>query len=89
MNFPREMTADDYLQLVLNQYKPTVQHSNSVLNAGNELFEHIRKWAGHYLIKGSFSGSFAKGTAIKSSSDIDIFISLLNDGTKIGAPQLF
>ena len=36
----------------------------------------IREWAGSYLVGVSPSGSFAKGTANHSGTDIDLFISL-------------
>ncbi|WP_445502171.1 nucleotidyltransferase [Microvirga sp. G4-2] len=41
-----------------------------------ELLPVLREWAGIYLVDAMPSGSFAKGTANRSGTDIDIFISL-------------
>jgi predicted nucleotidyltransferase len=39
----------------------------------------IVQWSGKYLVDLSPSGSFAKGTANKSGTDIDVFVSLAHD----------
>jgi hypothetical protein len=39
----------------------------------------IEKWAGGYMIDMSASGSYAKGTANRSGTDLDLFISLRPD----------
>jgi tRNA nucleotidyltransferase (CCA-adding enzyme) len=42
----------------------------------------IRQWAGDMLVGVSPSGSFAKGTANKSGTDIDLFISMSEHTTE-------
>jgi hypothetical protein len=37
---------------------------------------YLRNWAGLYLSRIFISGAYAKGTAFRGSTDIDIFISL-------------
>lgn len=70
------MTADAYLQTILQReavdngpYAP----ARGVLTT---LTPIVREWAGSYLLDVSPSGSFAKGTANHSGTDIDLFISL-------------
>jgi len=38
----------------------------------------IREWAGNFLAAVTPSGSFAKGTANRSGTDIDLFLSLVH-----------
>src|SRR5580765_5653446 len=44
--------------------------------AASALIPSIREWAGGYLLGISYSGSFAKGTAISLGTDVDLFISV-------------
>ncbi|WP_237370766.1 nucleotidyltransferase domain-containing protein [Rhizobium sp. SL42] len=41
----------------------------------------LQRWAGQYLVSMEPSGSFAKGTAIRGGTDIDIFVSLSSQVT--------
>lgn len=67
------MTRDDYLRNILtgNSLSPV-----AVTAAANHLLPTIRRWANNYLLSVQPSGSFAKGTAVLSGTDIDLFISL-------------
>jgi predicted nucleotidyltransferase len=69
------LTPDEYIKLVLRN------HSNAVSDielqtALSVVVPHIREWAGKYLLEISISGSHAKGTAVGSGSDIDLFVSI-------------
>ena len=44
--------------------------------SANAIAPSIRSWADRYLASLTFSGSYAKGTAINIATDIDLFISL-------------
>ena len=68
------MSEDQYIQQVVAAHTPNVGYV--VETKIRELTPHIYAWAnGHeYVLK--LSGSLAKGTAIKGTTDIDLFISL-------------
>ncbi len=65
------MTPDEYVSQIIAKYTGT---STAEVYYGM-LDSTLRQWAGPYLSRTFISGAYAKGTAIKSSSDIDIFIS--------------
>ncbi|MCI0617790.1 nucleotidyltransferase domain-containing protein, partial [bacterium] len=70
------MTNDEYILSVLQRYViPTGPYSLAEQSA-NSLKPYLRNWASPYLSDLFFSGSYAKGTGVKGSTDIDIFISL-------------
>ena len=70
------MTNDEYVFAVIQKYEiPTGPYSPAV-QAANALTPFLRQWATPYLENIFPSGSFAKGTGVRGSTDIDIFISL-------------
>ena len=70
------MTADEYLQKILAREAVDTGVYSPVRGVQTQLQPAIREWAGNFLLGVSPSGSFAKGTANKSGTDIDLFISL-------------
>ncbi|MEQ1609983.1 MAG: nucleotidyltransferase [Hyphomonadaceae bacterium] len=70
------MTATQYLQGILNREGVDVGPYSPVRSVQTTLAPILQAWAGQYLLSVSPSGSFAKGTANKSGTDIDLFISL-------------
>ena len=70
------MSADIYLQRILMREAVDAGPASPVRGALTWLRPIIVEWAGGYLADLSPSGSFAKGTANKSGTDIDLFISL-------------
>lgn len=70
------MTADEYLQNLIARDRVATGEGSAASNEGNAVYQIIKRWAGQYLRKGSYSGSYAKGTAIRGRTDVDIFISL-------------
>lgn len=66
-----------YLYQILRSYKGRDIQTNS-FNI-NFLKADLKKWAGTCYIEIINSGSYAKGTAISKSSDIDLLISLKHD----------
>ena len=70
------MTPDEYVSAILRKYAiPTGPYSQAEQNA-KAIIPIIRSWAGAYLAEIFYSGSYAKGTGVLGSTDIDIFISL-------------
>jgi tRNA nucleotidyltransferase (CCA-adding enzyme) len=70
------MTADEYLHAILNREAVDTGPYSPVRGVQTTLQPIIREWAGAQLSDVSPSGSFAKGTANRSGTDIDLFISL-------------
>jgi tRNA nucleotidyltransferase (CCA-adding enzyme) len=75
------MTADQYLQNILAREAVNNSTTSPVLAVQIVLRPILNEWAGNQLRSISPSGSFAKGTANNSSTDIDLFISLKSDTT--------
>ena len=70
------MTGDQYVEVVLQKFAVNVAAAKS---AADTTAPAIRGWAGSQLASLEYSGSFAKGTAINISTDIDLFVSLKSD----------
>lgn len=70
--------------VLLNSTPPTGPYSVAA-QAINSVTPLIKKWGGNNIAYLGLSGSYAKGTAVKGGTDIDLFISLsyrLNMGLK-------
>lgn len=72
------MSADAYLKNILYREAVNTGPTSAVRGVQSWLNPIIQEWAGAYLVSVSPSGSFAKGTANRSGTDIDLFISLSN-----------
>ncbi len=70
------MTADQYLYGILAREMVDTGPTSAVRGVQTLLMPMLREWAGNQLLDVHPSGSFMKGTAIKSGTDIDLFISL-------------
>ncbi|MFH1310203.1 MAG: hypothetical protein ABIH85_05965 [Candidatus Omnitrophota bacterium] len=57
------MTADEYLTNLIARYRVAIGEGTSASSAGNSVYQVAKRWAGQYLRKGSYSVSYAKGTA--------------------------
>jgi len=68
------MTADQYLRALLAREQVDTSASSPVLGVQRTANPVIQEWAGEYLAGISPSGSFAKGTANRSGTDIDLFV---------------
>lgn len=73
------MTADAYLLGILAREAVDTGPYSPVRAVQAVLQPAIQTWAGEYLSSVSPSGSFAKGTANHSGTDIDLFILLTQD----------
>jgi len=70
------MSADDYLLGILAREQVDTSFTSPVWAAKQTLMPLLSQWGGPYLQQVHPSGSFAKGTANRSGTDIDLFISL-------------
>ncbi|MBS0412115.1 MAG: nucleotidyltransferase domain-containing protein [Proteobacteria bacterium] len=73
------VTADQYLRGILAREAVDVGLHSPVYQVQNALLPALNAWAGQWLMGVSPSGSFSKGTANKSGTDIDLFVSLRDD----------
>jgi predicted nucleotidyltransferase len=76
------MNADQYLFDILRREAVDTSATSPALNVLNILRQPLINWAGGRLFALFPSGSFAKGTANRSGTDIDIFISLSHETTE-------
>jgi Nucleotidyltransferase domain len=76
------MSADTYLQTILARESVDTSATSPVRSVQTTLQPLLNEWAGAQLRAVNPSGSFAKGTANRSGTDIDLFISL-----KSGTPD--
>jgi predicted nucleotidyltransferase len=70
------LTGDEYLLELLRKYAVYTGAGSSCFIEKQSLSPIIQQWAGQYLLDFDFSGSTAKGTGVKGSNDVDLFISL-------------
>ena len=67
------MTGLEYVNGVLKKY---AVDPNKAVQYYTFLLPYITEWANEYLVDVKISGSSAKGTAVSSGTDVDLFISL-------------
>ncbi|HUK74008.1 MAG TPA: nucleotidyltransferase [Candidatus Bathyarchaeia archaeon] len=70
------MTADQYLHGILLREAVDAGPNSPLLGVQSTLMPTLRQWAGDHLLGVYPSGSFMKGTAVRSGTDIDLFLSL-------------
>jgi hypothetical protein len=70
------LAGDQYLRPLLAREAVDNSTTSPFLRVRAELMPLLRNWAGPNLIGVYPSGSFAKGTAVRSGTDIDLFVSL-------------
>jgi hypothetical protein len=71
-----QMNADQYLFSILQRERVDTGPSSPALKVIDTLRPALVAWAGQNLVGLFPSGSFAKGTANHSGTDIDVFVSL-------------
>lgn len=74
-------TPDEHLPRVLTQYAVDTGPFSPVRQVQAQLMPIIQRWAGSQLLSVGPSGSFAKGTAVRTGTDIDLFVSLSSTTT--------
>ena len=74
------MTGEEYLRQILGNYKPTELTASHVNEISRLIRDLVKTWAvGSWLNDVYPSGSFAKGTAVRGSTDLDLFVSFHPD----------
>src|SRR5262249_28797384 len=81
---PMKSPQDTYVEGVVARRLPAAIAAGSL----NQLVATIKGWANQYLLEIKASGSYAKGTAVAGSADIDLLISLRNDALSGRTPTL-
>jgi tRNA nucleotidyltransferase (CCA-adding enzyme) len=82
------MSADQYLYGILQREAVDTGLFSPVRGAQGVLTPRLQEWAGNLLVSITPSGSFAKGTANRSGTDIDLFISL-HSGTTASLKEIY
>lgn len=77
------MTPENYIRKVVNDWSIPTGPRRPGAAAANELYPYIVDWAEGFFVDLYPSGSYAKETAIKGGSDIDLFLSL---SSNLGMP---
>jgi hypothetical protein len=75
----RMVSEQDYLSDILGRELVPSGLSSPALFVPGVIKPVIEKWAGRYLLDLAASGSYAKGTANRSGTDLDLFISLSSE----------
>lgn len=70
------MMQDEYILSVVAKYTPATGQGSPAYHAAQNLYPMIQRWANRYLLEATFAGSYAKGSVVRGSTDVDIFISL-------------
>jgi len=66
----------NYIERVVSDHKAQEINTLAKVLVVNPLVSKIEQWAGECLNEIQYSGSYAKGTALDSTSDLDLFVSL-------------
>jgi hypothetical protein len=82
------MSADPYLYGILQRETVDTGLISPVRGVQGVLMPRLQEWAGNVLVSVTPSGSFAKGTANRSGTDIDLFISL-HSGTTATLKEIY
>jgi hypothetical protein len=76
------MTPDEYLNAILTREAVNTGPLSPVRGVQSVIYPIIQKWAGNRLLNVHPSGSFMKGTANSTGTDIDLFVSLSEETTE-------
>lgn len=82
------MTPDQYVETILAKYAVPRGPNSPAEQLGTAVAGPLRNWAGQQLNALDYSGSYAKATGVRGTSDVDVFISLKSD-TKQTLKELY
>lgn len=71
-----QVTEDQYIRLVIAKHRTRLPSLRRARLIAAQLCPDIRRWAGIHLVAIQPTGSYAKGTNITGSTDLDLFVSL-------------
>lgn len=70
---------DEFLNSILAAHQLTYADAAIIQTTSAQVAGVITSWAGQWLGEIKYAGSYAKGTGVRGSSDVDLFISLNHD----------
>lgn len=70
------MTGDEYILFILKKYEVPRGPDSAAEQAASRVAPKIQRWAGEWLANLSYSGSYAKQTAVHGVTEVDLFIAL-------------
>jgi len=70
------MTGDEYILSILKKYEVPRGPESPAEQTAKHIAPKIQRWAGGWLSALSFSGAYARQTAVHGVTDVDLFISL-------------
>jgi len=70
------MTGDEYILSILKKYEVPRGPESAAEQAASRIAPKIQRWAGEWLSSLSYSGSYAKQTAVHGVTEVDLFIAL-------------
>jgi hypothetical protein len=70
------VTPDQYLAGIVRNVKAPTGPSGPGEQIRRAMLPYIQEWAGVHLYVVTVSGSYAKGTAVRGDTDVDLFISM-------------
>ncbi len=70
------MGIDEHIRMVLARHAIDTGPFSAVLGVQATIDPVLQRWGNGYIVGIGPSGSFAKGTAVRGGTDIDIFVSL-------------
>ena len=76
------MNAEWYLNQILAKVSQPTEPERQGPAAQFALTPTIQKWAGSELVDITLSGSYAKATAVRGGTDVDLFISLSHNSPR-------
>jgi len=69
-------TVDQYAATIVEKYHVAADTGSPSHRAADEIVPLLKKWGKQYLLGITLSGAYAKNTAIRLSSDVDVLIAL-------------
>jgi hypothetical protein len=72
------MPGDQYIAQILAKYVVPRGPGSPAMNALGVVLPSLKKWANVYLSTVGPSGSFAKGTGVLGTTDLDVFVGISN-----------
>jgi hypothetical protein len=76
------LTGDQYIGGLLVKYLVPRGPGSPAVNALGVVVPSLRTWANKYISSIGPSGSFAKGTGVLGTTDLDVFIGITNTATE-------
>lgn len=73
------MTGDEYILSILKKYEVPRGSESVAEQAASRVAPKIQRWAGEWLTSLSYSGSYAKQTAVHGVTEVDLFIALKSE----------